>query len=241
MKVIILAAGMATRLRPLTDTVPKCLLPVGGKVLLERTLAAVAPHRPEEIVIVTGFLAGMIEDFVESLSLSVPIRFIRNVDYARTNNNYSLWLALRSLGPTEFVLLDADILFDPLILTALLTAPQGDALVIRRTSDLGAEEIKIECDRGGNVVRIGKDVAPPRAAGESLGIEKFSRPVFERLLGVLERRKDTNEFYEASFQEMIDDGVRIVTVDSGPRICIEIDTPDDLKRAEAAVSGIRGE
>jgi choline kinase len=82
------------------------------------------------------------------------------------------------------------------------------------------------------VRNIGKDIDPRSASGESLGIEKFSPATTAHLFRVLESRKDRYEFYEASFQEMIDQGITLYTVESGNDPCIEIDTPDDLFAAE---------
>ena len=63
---VILAAGMAKRLRPLTDTKPKCLLEVGGKTLLQRTVDAMLSANIREFVVVTGYRAEMIRDFLAS-------------------------------------------------------------------------------------------------------------------------------------------------------------------------------
>ena len=60
---VILAAGMAKRLRPLTDTKPKCLLEVGGKTLLERTVRAMQQAGIKEYVVVTGYRGEMIRSF----------------------------------------------------------------------------------------------------------------------------------------------------------------------------------
>ena len=62
---VILAAGMAKRLRPLTDTKPKCLLEVGGITLLERTVRAMQQAGISEFVVVTGYLEEMIRTFLE--------------------------------------------------------------------------------------------------------------------------------------------------------------------------------
>ena len=61
---VILAAGMAKRLRPLTDTKPKCLLEVGGKTLLERTVSAMQQAGVTEFVVVTGYRADQIREFL---------------------------------------------------------------------------------------------------------------------------------------------------------------------------------
>ena len=64
---VILAAGMAKRLRPLTDTKPKCLLEVGGRTLLERTVRAMQQAGISEFVVVTGYRADQIREFLSSL------------------------------------------------------------------------------------------------------------------------------------------------------------------------------
>ena len=61
---VILAAGMAKRLRPLTDEKPKCLLEVGGKTLLQRTVDAMISAGVKEFVVVTGYRAEMIREFL---------------------------------------------------------------------------------------------------------------------------------------------------------------------------------
>jgi len=63
MKAVILAAGVASRLRPLTNNTPKCLLKVGNKSILERTIDNLVKNNIDKIVVVTGFLHKMIEDF----------------------------------------------------------------------------------------------------------------------------------------------------------------------------------
>ncbi len=229
---VILAAGIALRLRPLTDGLPKCLLPVGGTPLLQRSLDALSHAGVHRCVIVTGYLHEKIEQFVAMYHPPVEIEFIHNPAFTETNNNYSLWLTRPAVSGEDIVLLDADILFHQTILTRLLSSAHKDALVIRTTGSLGHEEIKCELNGDGAVVRIGKHLDPRKAAGESLGIEKFSAASTVRLFEVLARRHVYNEFYEASFQELIDGGVRIYAVDSGGLPCVEIDTPDDLAAAE---------
>ena len=82
---VILAAGMAKRLRPLTDTKPKCLLEVGGRTLLERTVRAMQQAGISEFVVVTGYRADQIRTFLDNLepldSLDKPtFHFLHNAD-----------------------------------------------------------------------------------------------------------------------------------------------------------------
>ena len=228
---VILAAGISSRLRPLTDTTPKSLLPVGGKPLLQRSLEAICDSDIRRCVIVTGYRREMIERFVAKVRLPLDISFVYNEHYHTTNNNYSLWLAGEAVKE-EMVMMDADILFDRRILTRLLASEHANALVIRMTDHLGDEEIKVQLDNEGRVVRIGKDIPSPIASGESLGIEKFSTANAQQLFSILEKRKDRDEFYEASFQELIEKGARLFAVDTAGYACMEIDTAEDLVAAE---------
>ena len=75
---VILAAGMAKRLRPLTDKCPKCLLAVGERTLLQRTVDAMMKAGINELVVVTGYKAEMIRDFLTAHYPSLTIHFIDN-------------------------------------------------------------------------------------------------------------------------------------------------------------------
>ena len=236
MTAVLLAAGVSARLRPLTDATPKSLLSVGGKPLLQRTLEILQLAGIQRCIIVTGYLHEVLEAFVQSLALNLEITFVHNPLFSSTNNNYSLWLSHAALNGDDMLLLDADILFDPRILTRLQESPHADALVMRRSNELGHEEIKLELDLHGHVVKIGKEVDPQKSSGESLGIEKLSATTAQKLFDALGRRKDQNEFYEASFQEIIDTGAEIYAVESGEFPCMEIDTPEDFVTADRLAS-----
>ena len=232
MKAVILAAGIGSRLRPLTAATPKALLPVGGVPLIGRALTALREEGISDVVIVSGYLSTMIESYVCTLPVDLRVKFLHNPSFETTSNNYSLWLAKPEIIGQDMLMLDADILFERTIVRDLLASSDTDALVVRTAPGLGAEEVKVECGADGYVVRIGKEIDPAQAAGESLGIEKFSAATGRLLFASLDRRKDRNEFYEASFQEVIDAGAKIGTIDAGKRACIEVDTADDLRAAD---------
>lgn len=239
---VILAAGIGSRLRPLTDSLPKCLLPVGGIPLLQRTLTALHRARIERTVIVTGYRDRQVGAFVGKLGLPLDVRLVFNARFRETNNNYSLWCAASACAGEEILLLDSDILFHPSILDRLLEAPQENALALRENlpgnPSLTEEEIKVAMTPPGRILRIGKDVPPRDSAGESLGIERFSRSAADRLFAILSIRKEQNEFYEAGFQQMIDEGVVLQAVGCGTLPGMEIDTLDDLRDAEGVAREI---
>lgn len=228
---VILAAGVSSRLRPLTNDIPKCLLQVGRVPLLQRTLEALHRNHIKECVVVTGFQKQKIEDFVHGISLPLLVSFVENPLYATTSNTYSLWTARKHVGGRDMLLMDADILFDSRLIQRIAHSHHDNSLIIRSTRQLGSEEIKVQLDGSNIVRRIGKDVNPKDAAGESIGIERFSGSTVRTLFEILDRRKEKNEFYEASFQEMIDNGTSIHAIDSAGLPCMEIDTPDDYTAA----------
>jgi choline kinase len=240
MTAVILAAGTATRLHPLTEELPKALLPVGGVPLLERALESLGRHGIRETVVVTGHGRDVVKRFLASLPGGIRVTEVFNPLYASTQNNYSLWLALHACRGRDILLLDADILFAPQILTRLLRTSLQNALVLKADPDIGEEEMKVICQPDGRVTAIGKHLSPARSAGESLGMEKFSREWTEALLAVLDKRKTKEEFYEESFQVLIDRGLPLFTISSSPYDCIEIDTPTDLEAAELIAQRLNG-
>ena len=90
---VILAAGMAKRLRPLTNDRPKCLLTIGGRTLLQRTIEALQSVGITELVVVTGYRGEMIREWINTHRQTLKWTFIDNADYEHNNNIYSLWLA----------------------------------------------------------------------------------------------------------------------------------------------------
>jgi choline kinase len=238
MQAIILAAGLANRLRPLTDTTPKCLLTIGGKTLLEMTINNILKNGINEFIIVTGYRESMIKDFIGQKYSELSIRYLTNSDYENNNNSYSLWMT-KEYVTGDSLLLDSDILFDYRIISKLLKSPHTDSLAVNTNHKLGEEEIKVIIDSANKIQHIGKHLDPAECFGESIGIERFSLPLFKKLGSVLERKivreNNVNEFYEASFQELYDSGNAMYAVDVSDYKCMEIDFPGDLKRAEEEV------
>jgi len=239
MKAIILAAGVASRLRPLTENTPKCLLQVGDKLILKRTIDNLIKNNITEIIVVTGFLRKMIEDYLNQNYQSITFTFIYNEKYDSTNNIYSLWLAKSEILGHEMLLLDSDIIFDSRIVGQLISSNHKDCLALRSTETLGDEEIKCLLNDDGSIKEISKTITPSEAIGESIGIEKFSKELVFRLFTILDRKildnKEVNIFYEAAFQDAMDSGAKIYPVDVEEYKCMEIDTVEDFEIAASVV------
>lgn len=235
MKAVILAAGVASRLRPLTEATPKCLLPLGDSTFLGRILASLEADGVRDVVLVTGYLEDQIRAYVGDRFPGLRTVFITNPVYASTNNIYSFWLALDAVRGDGFFLLDGDILFDPGILPLLRRSAAPAALAVRTRGDWGDEEIKVELAAGRRIRRIGKHVLPALAFGESIGIEIFRPEAWPGLHGAMENKvvgeKAVNVYYEHAFQDWIDGGAAFEAVDIGTLAAAEIDTVEDYERA----------
>jgi len=236
---VILAAGMAKRLRPLTDTKPKCLLKVGERTLLERTVAAMAAAGISEFVVVTGYRAEMIKDFLENLdnleSLGKPkFTFLHNADYEHNNNIYSLWMAGQIVRGKEFLLMDSDILCDPA--AVLRIANEKEAALAVNRHELGEEEMKVVVDAQMHITEISKTCRPEDAMGESVGIEKitatYSEALFRELDQMILQEGLIDIFYERAFERLIPQGHTFRVVDTTNYFSYELDTPEDFQRAQ---------
>lgn len=233
---VILAAGMAKRLRPLTDTKPKCLLEVGGRTLLERTVRAMQQAGISEFVVVTGYRAEQIREFLSSLlpPSSSTFHFLHNADYEHNNNIYSLWMAGEYVRGKEFLLMDSDILCDPAAVARIAHEPES-ALALNR-HECGEEEIKVIVDADGHITEISKVCSIQDAIGESVGIEKmtadYSTALYKELDQMIVKEGLIDVFYERCFERLIPQGHTFKVVDTTDYFSYELDTPEDFQRAQ---------
>jgi len=106
---------------------------------------------------------------------------------------------------------------------------------VRSVGGIGLEEVKVTADKNDRILAIGKHVPVRSAMGESIGIELFSAASSRRLFAALDARVHAqglvHEYYEAAFQQIIDDGVTLYGVDIGSKYACEIDTIEDLTEA----------
>ena len=239
MKSVILAAGISARLRPLTNNIPKCLLKIGGKTILERTLDNLIAYNLNDVIIVTGYLEDQIKDFIKMYYPKLKVTYIFNDKYDITNNIYSLWMTKELVMNNNMLLMDSDILFDKKILGLLLNSQYSNCLALRSDHKLSDEEIKVRLNSDKSISEISKTVDLRYAIGESIGIEKFDTEFTNKLFEILDRKvlveNKVKIFYEAAFQEAINSGEKIYAFDIGNLKCIELDFAEDIERAEREV------
>lgn len=102
MRAILMAAGMGTRLRPLTETTPKSLIEVNGMSLLERQIINLREIGVNEIIVLTGYLHEKFDDIVKKYNLIKVV----NDKYDIYNNIYTMYLVRQYLD--DAFVIDAD-------------------------------------------------------------------------------------------------------------------------------------
>jgi L-glutamine-phosphate cytidylyltransferase len=233
---IILAAGVARRLAPLTDKTHKALLPVGGRPLLARMLAALADSGIRETTIVVGHCADQVRALAGKRVGRMAIRYIENPAYTK-GSVLSLYAAREQLKEPALVM-DADVLFPRELLRRLLAVPAPSALLIDRGFADTGEEVKLYTRRD-RVIALGKKIVPEawETVGEGVGFFKCGAeagPAFVRFLErVIEESRGMNEYEDAL--HMLVSSHHVGWVDVTGLRWTEIDFAEDLRRAEADV------
>ncbi|MFN2566083.1 MAG: NTP transferase domain-containing protein [Gemmatimonadaceae bacterium] len=229
MQAVILAAGLGSRLKPVTGGKAKALIEVGGRPLILHQLEALADHGVGPVLIVAGHEADEVQKVVRDRA-----EFILNERFAETNSLYSLWLGREWIkGP--FVLLNCDLLFDPQILDRLL-AEKGNVLAYDSTSSRGREQTKVAI-KDGRVVDIGKDVPASAARGESIGMLKFdadgARAILRAATELIGNKEETAWVIAAT--RVVCSQVALQGVNVAGHAWAEIDFPYDLDVARREV------
>lgn len=235
MRAIVLVAGVGWRLKPHTETTPKCLMEIGGKSLLRRYLDAFAALGVDEAILVVGHLKEQIMADASRGPAEVEVRFVSNEQFTR-GNILSLWHARHEFDD-DILLMDGDVLYPRELLARLIASPDSNAIAVdERFQDTG-EEQKVVCEDGW-VVEVTKKISgDPRIRGEAVGILRLSADAAEVLRGILEEfietGKDSLE-YEDALRELAAE-VPIGVIEVGDLPWVEIDFEDDLARAREQI------
>jgi choline kinase len=235
-KAIVLAAGVARRLAPLTERTHKCLLEVGGRPLLGRMLSALEWAGVRETVLVVGHCADQVRAVARDRAGAMRVRYVDNPDYTR-GSALSLYAARAHLREPALVM-DADVLFPREFLRRLLGSPAPSAFLIDRGFEDSGEEVKYYT-RGDRVIALGKKVVPEtwEQVGEGIGFFKCGAeagPALVRRLEQVIREGDGLNEYEDALHLLV--GERHAGwMDVTGLPWTEIDFAEDLRRARDEV------
>lgn len=240
MKAVILAAGMGTRLEPVTKDIPKCMVPVGGVPLIDRMIERIAAAGIDELVVVTGHLHEVLETHLQESTIELARKavLVYNERYHDWGNFYSLLVAEEAIGGDSFVKLDGDVLLDADVLPRLLAAPGPGVLTLDCGQQLAEEEMKARLE-GDRIVALNKRMDPATALGESIGVERIDAelaPTVFAELRVMIERGETDEYYERAYERLMEREMRFGYADITGCTWTEVDDAADLARANELVA-----
>ncbi|MFZ9728247.1 MAG: NTP transferase domain-containing protein [Candidatus Nanopelagicaceae bacterium] len=224
LQVVILAAGMGTRLgKPW----PKPLTPLAdGRSIMAQQLENVEKVFGQEarVTIVVGFKMEMIMEAHPNAA------FIYNEVYDQTNTSKSLLKALRASQESGVLWLNGDVVFDPRVLERVQSRMREEkSFVCVNTSATSDEEIKYTVDSDGNINSLSKQVV--NALGEAVGINFIGKGEKAAVINHLEECAD-NDYFERGLELAIEKaGIKLEPVDISDLFAVEVDFQADLERA----------
>lgn len=194
MKAVILAAGMGKRMQKYSNGNPKCLIPFAGETLLSREIRILkeSGFTEKDILVVGGYRHEMLEDCGATL--------IINPEYAQTDNAYSLGLALRQIENEDVLVMDADLVFEPAILKAIIEDPRPNLVLSKLSADL-QESTGIVLRDDGTVSAIGKQYL--NSGYVYISIFKFAKEVLNNFLDSLLKDRAVKTWYTSALTDLM--------------------------------------
>jgi choline kinase len=230
---VLLVAGIGSRLRPLTDNVPKALVSVGKSSILERAIAILRNQGVKTFVFATGYRQEAVEAKVKQWGIDAL--FCPNDRYDSTQNSISLLRCAKALAGKSFFKLDGDVLFEPAIIERLSVSEVGLSVAVDGKRVLDEEAMKVQVGDNRRILHFGKPIAVKDAAGESIGIERLSatagKAVFDGI-AELEQQGIFDRYYEDVYASLIQRGtIAAEAIEVGDLAWTEVDSPADLANA----------
>jgi len=242
MKAIILSAGRGTRLGQLTETQPKCLLPVhGDQSLLENQLHTLAAAGVSEVCVVVGHGAEYVEAKLRDLRVPrMNVRTLYNPFFDSSDNLMSCFLA-RDEMKQGFILLNGDTLFEPRVVERLLASPPASlTLAVNHKSggNYDADDMKVSLD-GTRLRAVSKKLPLGVVDAESIGLMVFrgEGPAhFRRALELAAREPGAMKAWYLSVVDSLARTDRVETCAISGLGWWEVDCREDLDEARRGLA-----
>ena len=243
-KTIILGAGQGRRLLSLTENMPKCLLPVSSKPIIERQIDTLLAAGIDEITVVTGFQSSLVEARLQQRYANhAPISTIFNPFFEVADNLASCWIA-RSVMDSDFLLLNGDTVFDAAVLAKMLNSdPAPITLGVDYKSTYDTDDMKVQLDEKGWVKHVSKTLSPAQTDAESIGLIFFRDRGPQLFRGAVEnalRHQAALKFWYLNIIDGLADKQVVNSCSVSGHVWCEIDFAADLARAEALFAETKG-
>ena len=234
MRAFILAAGVSRRLYPETYNTPKCLLDVGGKPIINYQLEAIQNIGIQEVTMIVGYHREMLIKHVTETFPELSFQFIINNHYFETNTAYSVYLGCRKLVLEDHILMNADVIYPPELITRINDSKHETVLAVD-IKKCGREEVKVIEGANQKIKAIGKELIEEHCLGEFLGVAKLSKDfnvLFSNSLTKLIDAGGKSDYFEAGIEPLLKE-VDVHYSDVSDLPCLEIDFIEDLNEARS--------
>lgn len=231
MKALILAAGIGSRLRPLTDDIPKCMVPVNGVSIIQNQIQSLIDCEVKEIFVVIGYKHEIVKNHITNLGYDKYVKFIINHDYLTTNNMYSLYLAKDDLHNSPFILMNGDVFFEKIIISNLYKNVSQNLIACEKDTYI-EESMKISTFNS-RISQISKALSADQSYGTSIDLYKFSKSSCTKLFDIINSYinvlKDLNSWSEVAINRLLQEEL-FLPLDITEK-WVEIDNFQDLEIA----------
>lgn len=241
-KAIILAAGVGRRLSPITNSRPKSMVKVAGSPILEYQIKGYIDSglKQEDIYIIVGYCKELIVTFIKEKYPNINI--IDNLFYDKSNNMYSLYLALQELEKNNFCdclfINNADCIYSNELMFNFINSDLKNAIAIKK-GEYDAESMKVILNNKAAIVDIAKIIKKEDSCGISLDLYKYEKKSIIKLYNIIrdfiEEKKDLNSWTEVAFPILFKNTF-VEVYDAGDKSWVEVDNFEDLLKADKIFS-----
>jgi glucose-1-phosphate thymidylyltransferase len=206
-KAIIPVAGAGTKLRPLTYTQPKALIPMAGKTILAVIIDQLLEAGVDDFVFVIGYLGEKIQRYISRQYPDLKYSLVTQSD--RRGTGHAIWLTKDAVGDDELLIVLGDTICDYNVREFI--SSDVSLIGVRRVDDPRSFGVA-ELDENDQVLGVAEKPVIPRSNMAMVGIYyvKETRRLFEVLGGHLAAHLDEHDEYHLTqaLQTMIESGVR---------------------------------
>lgn len=232
MKALILASGTGSRLKPLTDDIPKCLVKVNEKTILERQLDRFLEAGIKDVIITTGPFEEKISEAIRPYKKSLNIKLVKNEVYDKTNYIFSIYRAKEELND-DILLAHGDLVFDKEVVDKLIKSDHKNTAIVKKDFR-PPKDFKAQI-KNGRILNISVNLE-----GEDTHflapLYKFSKNDFQQWLNKIEEyvaKEQVHCYAENALNELLPKQLELNPFYLTGETCMEIDELEDLKLAQS--------
>lgn len=232
MKTVILAAGMGSRLKSLTQDRPKTMLEINERMLINYIVSVLLKNQITDITVVVGYQYEKIIKYLEESFPEAKLKFIVNTEYRSKENIYSLYLAIPYIKNNDLLIINSDIFCDAKIIKMAIDTC-SNSMIVDADVEYTLEGTKVKINETGYISEIGKDLSQDKSDGEYIGILKLGKDSADIYLEQIQKMIATGNdhvWYPYALRMILHE-LKIKPIFTDGLLWEEIDTPQDYKSA----------